>query len=197
MSKSEVTIFRVIDRKTARYLGKVFMACYRKGINDACLHIEDEGLINEHIELTRSGEVHGFIGQTNESQVYWHNRLCELAEQHLCFKPIMRYFERVGRFGGNYLSVASVIAQEFYSMGLADYLAYNYNDLVKFNQSQDLRLRWTPKGLKRFDVYKFRAMIQDMCAVRISKIKKGEKDALKINHYEIFSNAFSFAIVTK
>lgn len=193
--KSKIT--RVINRSSARALGKVFMSCYKRGVNDACAYSDDEGLILEHIEQTESGERFGFIDAPAGSVLYWRNRLYELAEELKCYSQIHGYFIRMGRFRANYLSVAVLMAQTFYNRGLRDYLEYPYNDISKFNEGEGRRIWWSAKGLRPFDSYKLRTYIQDLCAMRMERINNGATDPLRAHQYEMFSTAFSFAIVAR
>lgn len=188
---------KIIDRRTARALGKVFMGCYRRGINDAYEHADDEGLLQEHIEQTQSGSLHGFVGHSTKSYIYWHNRLSEIAENLNCYKIFRSYMDKMGGFTYNYLSAISMIAQDFYTKGLRDYMNYKNNDVSRYNDYSYHNTLWTPKGFRKLDGYRLRAIVQDMCASRIDRILNGGEDLLKQNHYLMFSNAFSFAIVSK
>lgn len=186
-----------IDARTAKSIAKVFMSCYRKGVNDARLHEDDEGMILEHIELTKDGEVFGFLENTNHSFLYWKNRLSEIAEETSCYRVINTYFEKLGGYRQNYLSVMAVLAQSFYNRGLKDYIDNPGGDHVAFNRPGELKVWWNGSKGKKFDNYRLRAYVQDLCAIRIENIKNGGNDVLKDSHYELFSTAFSFAIAAK
>lgn len=103
----------------------------------------------------------------------------------------------MGRFRANYFSVAIIMAQAFYNRGLKDYMEYPYNDMSRFNEGEGRKVWWTPKGLKEFDSYKLRSYIQDLCAMKAECINNGATDPLRAHHYEMFSTAFSFAIVAR
>lgn len=191
--KSRSNVFRVIDRYTAKSLGRVLMMCYKRGVNDACRYSNDEGMLREHIEQTRGGGMFGFVSHVTAKWVYWKNRLLEIGEEDLRFRPINDYFNRMGKFGSNYLSVFMVLAQTFYNRGIEDWLDNpGAEEIGLFNE----RTSWW--GVRRaVDSYRLRSYVQDVCAEHIETIEKGGEDIIKQSHYEIFMNAFSFSIVAK
>lgn len=193
--KERPSVFRVIDRMTAKYLGRLFMACYKRGVNDAYLHGDDEGLLREHVELTRDFAKFGFVGAATARWVYWKNRLSDLAEGGQFYKPVNAYFERMGNFGSNYLSVMMAVAQTFYNRGIEDWLKDPHADEVNVFNGKS---RWWG-GRKDVDCYHMRAYVQDVCAERLDFADDNDIDdgRLKRKHWEVFMQAFSFAIVAK
>lgn len=186
-------IFRVIDRHTSRSLGRVLMLCYKRGVNDAYRYSNDEGMLREHIEQTRDCGSFGFVGGVTTKWVYWKNRLLEMGEEDRRFRPVNDFFERMGKFGSNYLSVFLVLAQTFYNRGIEDWLNNpGADEISMFNQG----MGWWG-GRRIVDAYRLRAYVQDICTGRVEAIDKGGEDTLRQSHYEIFMQAFSFSIVVK
>ena len=186
-------IARIIDTYTARFLKTMFMACYKRGVNDAHRHGEDEGMLREHVDMTHDCRMFGFVGNATGQWVYWKNRLCDIAEDNDRYRCIHRYFDGMKRFGNNYLSVMMVMAQTFYNRGITDWLDNpEADDLTLFNGA----CRWW--GAKRdVDTYRIRGYVQDVCSEHIDAIVNGGEDVLKQHHYEIFRQAFSFAIMPR
>lgn len=193
--KERPSVFRVIDRMTAKYLGRLFMACYKRGVNDAYRHGNDEGMLREHVEQTQDFAKFGFVGAATARWVYWKNRLNDLAEDGQYYKPINAYFERIGNFGTNYLSVMMCVAQTFYNRGITDWLEKPHADEINIFNGKS---RWWGDK-KDVDVYHLRAYVQDICSERLDLADGMDRDTgvLKYKHWEVFMQAFSFAIVAK
>lgn len=189
-------VFRVIDKTMARCLGRVFMLVYRKGVNDAELHSDDEGMLMEHVEQTADGRKFGYVGDMTGSWVYWRNRLTDIADERGCYKVIEKYWQSMKSFTSNYMSVVLMVAQAFYNRGIQDYLRNpGAEELTLYN---DKPLNWWGKSTNNtISPFKIRDYVQDVCARRMDKIDEGGEDPLKRCHYEIFMQAFSLSIVAK
>lgn len=189
-------VFRVIDKTTARCLGRVFMLAYRKGVNDAELHSDDEGMLMEHVEQTADGRKFGYAGEITSSWIYWRNRMSDLADLDRGYKVIDSYWRAMKLFGSNYMSVALIVGQTFYNKGIMDYLKNpGANDITLFN---DRPLNWwSNKTNNPLSVTRLRNYVQDILVRRMDKIDQGGEDPLKRVHYEIFMQAFSFSLVAK
>lgn len=188
-------VFRVIDKNMARCLGRVFMLAYRKGVNDAELHSDDEGMLMEHIEQTADGVKFGYVGDLTGSWVYWRNRLTDIAEERGCYKAIEGYWQAMKSFKSNYMSVALMVAQAFYNRGIQDYIKNpGAEDIALYN---DKPVNWWGASGKGVTPYRLRDYVQDVCARRMDRIDRGEENPLQRCHYEIFMQAFSISIVAK
>lgn len=179
----------------ARQLGRIFKLMYRRGINDADLHEDDFGMINEHISQTSYVERFGFLEHQTSSWLYWRNRLTDQLENgYGGYRALEQYWQDMGRFKRNYMSVPLVLAQEFYNRGLRDYMTEpRKRNLEMFNQGE---VKSWLDG-RTIDSYKLRNLVQDFCITHMERIDSGEEDPLARNHYEAFMQAFSFSIVAK
>lgn len=193
--KERPNVFRVIDRYTAKSLGRLFMMCYKRGVNDAYRYSHDEGMLREHVEQTAGFDKFGLVGAATSRWVYWKNRLSDMAEDDKRYKTLNNYFERMGNFGSNYLSVMMCVAQTFYNRGISDWLDKpNADEINIFNG----KFRWWG-GKKDVDCYRMRAYVQDICSEQLDSadFMDGDTRVLKYKHWEVFMQAFSFAIVAK
>lgn len=188
-------MLRVIPKSLARQLGNIFKFMYRRGINDADLHSDDLGMIHEHIEQTSYSETFGFLEHQTKNWIYWRNRLTDQLETNKgCYRLLENYWLNMGRFKSNYQSVVLVAAQEFYNMGLRDYVTDPHKrDLEIYNDGE---IKTWIDG-RKFDGYKLRNLVQDICIRHMERIDEGEEDPLTRNHYDVFMTAFSFSIVAK
>lgn len=195
--KERPTAFRVIDRGAAQALKMLFMECYKRGVNDAYRHGDDEGMLLEHVEQTRNYTKFGFVGAATQRWVYWKNRLIEIAEDNNRYKTLNNYFERMGNYGSNYLSVMMCVAQTFYNRGITDWLENPHTDEINIFNGRN---RWWGKR-KDVDGYHLRAYVQDVCSERLDFADYADADAdcggLRRKHWEVFMQAFSFAVVAK
>lgn len=189
------TIFRVIDRTTARQLGVVFMELYKRGVRDAC-EADDEGLVREHIELIEAPRMFGFVGAARESYTYWENRMIDIAEDRRFRGSLVEYFTRLGKYGKSFLSAALVIAKDFYIRGLEDYLRWPDERRIPQLDKYDY-LWWGEKGVKKIDKYHLRTFVQDRCDDRIAAIRDGGDDKIGEKQYSLFKTTFSIAIAVK
>lgn len=183
---------RIIDRSAAICLGKVFMECYRRGVGDAYVYSGDEGMLREHIAETEGFRRFGFAGNATGSWIYWRNRLTDIAESKNRYRIMERYWRCMGEFRANYLSVALVMAQVFYNRGITDYLANPAAGNAAVFAGEE-SVRWWGDG-KKVDSHRLRSYVQDVCAVIVDGIDRGEDNVLKRNHYEFFMQVFSLAI---
>ncbi len=193
--KEQTTIFKVIDRSAASCLGKVFMECYKRGVGDAYLHSNDEGMLREHVESTRDFLKFGFVGNLTGSWIYWRNRLTDIADAKRCYKVMETYWNRMGKYQSNYLSVAMIMAQTFYNRGIMDYLDNPGADNAAVFAGEDVVRWWGDR--KKIDGHRLRAYVQDVCAEITDRIDNGEENVLKRSHYEFFMQSFSFAITAR
>lgn len=189
------TVFRVIDKVTARRLGRVFLLAYRKGVNDAELHSDDEGMLMEHVMQTSDGTRFGYVGDITGSWIYWRNRLSDMASADHSYKTIERYWQAMKSYKSNYMSVALIVAQAFYNRGVTDYIGNpGAGDVALYNERP---FGWWGDGVKPISPQRLRDYVQDVCVRHMDGIDRGCEDPLKRAHYEIFMQAFSFSIVAK
>lgn len=182
----------MLDKTTARQLADVFMELYKNGLRHAC-EADDEGLVLEHIDKLRDPKVFGYVNEARESYTYWENRITDIAEDKRFRKTIINYFASLGRYGGSYLSVALVIAKDFYIRGLEDYL--ESPDETRIPQLDNHRYCWWgKKTVQKIDKYHLRSYLQDMCDNHVSAIQNGFVDIPTAHHYDLFKKTFSFAI---
>lgn len=189
------TINRMLDRSTARQLGIIFIELYKQGLRHAC-KADDEGLVREHIEKITPPKMFGYVGEVRESFTYWENRMIDIAEDNKFRNPIVEYFSRLGKYGRSYLSVALVIAKDFYVRGLEDYL--RYPDETRIPQLDKYQyLWWGEKKIRKIDKYHLRTYVQDRCDDHIAMIREGFEDIVAESQYNLFKTTFSLAIAVR
>lgn len=186
------TIFRMLDKTTARQFSVIFMELYKNGLRHAC-EVDDEGLVREHIEKLSQPRMFGYVGEVRESFTYWENRMIDIAEDKRFRGTIVEYFSRLGRYGKSYLSVALVIAKDFYIRGLEDYMRYpDEKRIPQLDKHQ--YLWWGEKSLRKIDKFHIRTYVQDRCDDHVAMIRDGFADVVGESHYNLFKTTFSLAI---
>lgn len=185
---------RIITRQAAICLGRIFMACYHKGVADACRYRHDEGMLREFLgEVRLDGLSFGFIDSNSRKWVYWKNRLSDIAAADKRYRTFNVYLERMREYRANYMSVALVMAQAFYNRGITDFLDRpQAQEVAAFMEKNQW---WNDR--KTVDGFRLRAYVQDVCSEIIDSIEGESENALKQCHYEVFMQAFSFSIVAK
>lgn len=132
---------------------RLFMACYRLGVHDAA-ECDDEGLCREYMEYTSEPCRWAFMDKRKSDNAIdiqlW---LTSMGRDCRIYKPLMEYFRRMGRYGGNFMSVALTVCQGFYNRGMSDYLEFPDRGLLprfdcKNNKSAYL---WGCRGLRKCD----------------------------------------------
>lgn len=171
---------------------------------ESARELEDEGLAREFLERTKEPGVYGLLSATPLYTTWqeWTLRLMSKARSTCWNGAMMQFFNRMGRFGTNYLSAFMPISQMFYNKGISDYLnAPNAVDFALF-QSRS-RVWWTSKGLKNvnprqwvdelqlmsFDLERRDAVVWERETAFMAK-----KVALTAKQYEMFRR--SVGIVT-
>lgn len=142
----------IITRSTISQLISLLDYCYRLGV-EAAREVEDEGLCREFLERTQEPGVYGFL---SDSPVYvtwqeWTLRLMAKARSTSWNGTMMKFFQRLGRFGSNYLSAFLPCSMVFYCRGVEDYInAPTAADFALFRSKS--RVWWTKNGLKNVNV---------------------------------------------
>lgn len=135
---------------------------YRLGIQHS-RELNDEGASREFLDTHNEVGVYGFITDGyNVGVLEWQLRLQKEARLTSMFGSMYQYFLRMGRYGQNYLSCFLPIAQEWYNLGVQDYIDNPHAcDYSVFNGKT--RVRWTKKGLLNIKPKEYVEMIQLQC----------------------------------
>jgi hypothetical protein len=177
---------------------RLFCLCYKLGVNDAYA-LNDEGLCRQNIENTKRTGYFGRVGDDiAHDALYWQLRLKDEVYRAGFYYPFDRYLLMMGRFGRNYLSVAIVIAQDFYNKGVADYCDHASSfDIEHFNATS--RAFMMPKGnIQSISGNELIERIQLMTFVREHADTNGEAvTPLKPHQYDLFRRCVGIAMRPK
>lgn len=155
----------LIDRTDVSRLLTLFDRVYKLGVEDGYRHSHDEGLCREHIETTNYPGNFGLIRDGFISdEIDWQLTLQREAKVMKIYEPIRKMFIRMGAWArSNFYSCILPIAQDFYNMGVEDFLANpNADTITTF--MEDRRVWW---GGKRVDTYGYVEKIQGFCGKRM------------------------------
>lgn len=155
----------LIDRTDVSRLLTLFDRVYKLGVEDGYRHSHDEGLCREHIETTNYPGNFGLIRDSFISDaVEWELTLKGQAHIMKIYNPIRKMFNRMGAWAVcNYFSCILPIAQDFYNMGVEDFLANPSADTIT-TFMEERRIWW---GGKRVDTYGYVEKIQGFCGKRM------------------------------
>ncbi len=136
----------IINIATTNSLIRLLDFCYKRGVIDAH-YIDDEGKCREFINETSQVGKYGFIVYDYYMDwLEWQLRLEFYAKLTSFRGALSHYFDRMNRFGTNFLSCCVPLAQMYYNKGLKDYCdAPIENDIEKFKTIN--RAIWTGGGL--------------------------------------------------
>lgn len=186
----------IITKDTVSRMVSLLDWCYRLGVQSAYELQEDEGLIREFLERTSQPGVYGFL---TETPIYidwqeWTLRLMAKARLTSWNGSMAKFFDRMGRFGSNYLSVFLPLSQVFHNKGIRDFMAApmaaDINALPAKHRSW-----WTPKGLRTISNTEWVSELRMVCydlERRDTPLWQSltpayaKKVALKPKHYEMF-----------
>lgn len=184
-----------IDKTIVSKMISLLDWCYRLGV-EAAHALQDEGLAREFLERTKEPGVYGFL---SDEPVYitwkeWTLRLMAESRSTCWNGSMMRFFNRMGAFGANYLSAFLPISQVFLNKGVEDYLkSPNAADFSMFNSKN--RIWWTEKGLRSISnrewvdtlqLISFDLERRDGAIWESQTPTQAKKIALKPSQYEIF-----------
>lgn len=155
----------LIDRTDVSRLLTLFDRIYKLGVEDGYRYSHDEGLCREHIETTNYPGNFGLIRDGFISdEIDWQLTLQREAKAMKIYEAIRKMFIRMGAWArSNFYSCILPIAQEFYNMGVEDFLANpNADTITTFMEER--RIWW---GGKRVDTYGYVEKIQGFCGKRM------------------------------
>lgn len=155
----------LIDRTDVSRLLTLFDRVYKLGVEDGYNNSHDEGLCREHIETTNYPGNFGLIRDGFISdEIDWQLTLQREAKVMKIYEPIRKMFIRMGAWArSNYYSCILPIAQDFYNMGVEDFLSNpNADTITTFMEER--RIWW---GGKRVDTYGYVEKIQSFCGKRM------------------------------
>lgn len=155
----------LIEAKDVSKLITLFDRVYKLGVEDGYNNSHDEGLCREHIETTNYPGNFGLIRDGFISdEIDWQLTLQREAKAMKIYEPIRKMFIRMGAWArSNYYSCILPIAQDFYNMGVEDFLANpNADTITTFMEER--RIWW---GGKRVDTYGYVEKIQGFCGKRM------------------------------
>ena len=139
----------LIDRTDVSRLLTLFDRVYKLGVEDGYNNSHDEGLCREHIETTNYPGNFGLIRDGFISdEIDWQLTLQREAKAMKIYEAVRKMFIRMGAWArSNFYSCILPIAQEFYNMGVEDFLANpNADTITTFMEER--RIWW---GGKRVD----------------------------------------------
>lgn len=155
----------LIEAKDVSKLITLFDRVYKLGVEDGYNNSHDEGLCREHIETTNYPGNFGLIRDGFISdEIDWQLTLQREAKAMKIYEAVRKMFIRMGAWArSNYYSCILPIAQEFYNMGVEDFLANpNADTITTFMEER--RIWW---GGKRVDTYGYVEKIQGFCGKRM------------------------------
>lgn len=155
----------LIEAKDVSKLITLFDRVYKLGVEDGYRYSHDEGLCREHIETTNYPGNFGLIRDGFISdEIDWQLTLQREAKAMKIYEAVRKMFIRMGAWArSNFYSCILPIAQEFYNMGVEDFLANpNADTITTFMEER--RIWW---GGKRVDTYGYVEKIQGFCGKRM------------------------------
>lgn len=155
----------LIERTDVSRLLTLFDRVYKLGVEDGYNNSHDEGLCREHIETTNYPGNFGLIRDGFISdEIDWQLTLQREAKAMKIYEAVRKMFIRMGAWArSNYYSCILPIAQDFYNMGVEDFLANpNADTITTFMEER--RIWW---GGKRVDTYGYVEKIQCFCGKRM------------------------------
>lgn len=155
----------LIERADVSRLITLFDRIYKLGVEDGYNNSHDEGLCREHIETTNYPGNFGLIRDGFISdEIDWQLTLQREAKAMKIYEAVRKMFIRMGAWArSNFYSCILPIAQEFYNMGVEDFLANpNADTITTFMEER--RIWW---GGKRVDTYGYVEKIQCFCGKRM------------------------------
>lgn len=155
----------LITKPDVSRLLRLFDRMYKLGVEDGYQHSYDEGLCREHIETTNYPGNFGLIRDGFISdEIDWQLTLQREAKAMKIYEAVRKMFIRMGAWArSNFYSCILPVAQDFYNMGVEDFLANPSADTI-ITFMEDRRVWW---GGKRVDTYGYVEKIQGFCGKRM------------------------------
>lgn len=155
----------LIEAKDVSKLITLFDRIYKLGVEDGYQHSHDEGLCREHIETTNYPGNFGLIRDGFISdEIDWQLTLQREAKAMKIYEAVRKMFIRMGAWArSNFYSCILPVAQDFYNMGVEDFLANPNTDTIT-TFMEERRVLW---GGKRVDTYGYVEKIQGFCGKRM------------------------------
>ena len=140
----------IVNRNLMVQMVNLLDLVYHWGVRDA-YRLNDDGAAIEYLERHKKVGVYGFLGSIEVDVIEWQLRLKMQAKELASSGSIARFFEKMNRYGANYLSAFIPLAQKWYSRGVQDYysapFAVDYNE---FKNSK--RVDWTIDGMRKYEL---------------------------------------------
>ena len=138
----------VVTRDTISKMVSLLDWCYQIGVESAH-ELNDEGLCWNFIDETAQAGVYGFL-EENPQYIGWQEwalRLSAKARSESYSGSMKKFFDKMGRFGSNYLSAFLPLTQVFHTKGIKDYMeAPSAANVEVFRKKT--RHWWTKNGLR-------------------------------------------------
>ena len=176
----------LIDRTDVSRLITLFDRVYKLGVEDGYRHSHDEGLCREHIETTNYPGNFGLIRDGFISdEIDWQLTLQREAKVMKIYEPIRKMLIRMGAWArSNFYSCILPIAQDFYNMGVEDFLADpNADTITTFMEER--RIWWGGKRIPMAMWRRYKASAVNVCAVR----QRRWRDLWKLGRASISASA--------
>lgn len=140
----------IVNRYIMTQIVNLLDRIYHWGVRDA-YRVNDEGAAIRFLATHRKTGVYGFLNSVDFEEIEWQLRIRLQAQQITRTGSLNRLFDKMGRFGANYLSVFVPLAQWWYCRGVEDY--YNAPDAVNIDTFAEQKLvDWTHSGLKKMEL---------------------------------------------
>ena len=179
--------------------------CYRLGVRQA-RELNDEGASREFLDTHNEVGVYGFISDgLNVGVLEWQLRLQKEARLTSMLGSMYQYFQRMGRFGANYLSCFLPIAQMWHNLGVQDFIDNQHAcDWAVFDGKT--RVRCTKKGLLNIKPKEYVEMVQLQCfdlqrkhvayLTEHADYYKAPKVAIKEQHWSWYIRSVGLALTS-
>lgn len=165
MSDSK-TVYKPINRSSARALMMLFDACYKMGVKDA-IEVDCDMTCEEFCDKMYNTEK---FGRVTLDYTYdwreWKYHLCQMVcESSLYRVQGLKFFDSIYGYS-NYLACALPIAMDFYLMGIKNYCKHpNSGEWVKFEVEP--YAIWGEKSLRKPKMQDFVRIMTGFCYDRI------------------------------
>lgn len=152
----------IVTRDTILRMIGLLDWCYRLGVRQA-RELNDEGAAREFLDTHDEAGVYGFLSEgLNVGVLEWQLRLQKEARLTSMWGSMHQYFQRMGRYGQNYLSCFLPVAQMWHNLGVRDFIDNpRACDWAVFDGKT--RVRWTKKGVINIKPREYVEMIQLQC----------------------------------
>lgn len=193
-NKYKDTIFPI---EVARIWIKMFSRLYKRGVS-AAADLDDIGACKEYLEATAGVGVWGELTdeRLSDDPIDWQVTLNVVSREIGAYTRVLNYFRNMGRYGSNYLSVAMIIALEWYRKGIEDYIAApGAHNIAAFMDVE--RPLWGKKRIERMDYDRMIDVTQSIIRHRriIDEESDNKRAALRDKHYIVFRQRISTASI--